>query len=241
MDSKGYEVLAWDSSFFGYKVARVADQPVNEGSLKRIISEMDSEGVRLAYLTASDKTSSDAGKKLGGYLACQRATYVGSLPPIPKAGRTRKTEVEEYSESVPDPGLEALALQAGEYSRFRTDPKIGDEQFRRLYLQWIRNSTNKSFADAVLVTREKNAIAGFVTTKISDGRGSIGLIAVAANERGKDLGSVLLEAAGKWLHMKGCDKAYVATQRSNEAACRLYERCGYRLDKIEDVYHIWLR
>ena len=240
MESKGYEVLGWDSDFFGYKVARVANQSLNERSLRRIISEMDSDGVRLAYLTAGDETSSDAGKKLGGHLACRRATYACSLPPTAKAGGKGKTRVEEYLETVPDHALEALALCAGEYSRFKTDPRIGDELFRRLYLQWIRNSTDKSFADAVLVTRGKDAITGFITTKVADGGGSIGLIAVAANERGKDLGSALLEAAGKWLNSKGCDTAYVSTQKSNEAACRLYERCGYRLDRIEDVYHIWL-
>jgi dTDP-4-amino-4,6-dideoxy-D-galactose acyltransferase len=32
----------------------------------------------------------------------------------------------------------------------------------------------------------------------------------------------------------------VVTQLDNVAACRLYEKCGYHLEKLENFYHFWL-
>jgi dTDP-4-amino-4,6-dideoxy-D-galactose acyltransferase len=72
-----------------------------------------------------------------------------------------------------------------------------------------------------------------------NGRGDIGLLAVDSSMRGKKLGIALVNAAQQWTIENGFTTAQVVTQGENVSACRFYEKCGYRIDKIENVYHFW--
>lgn len=109
-----------------------------------------------------------------------------------------------------------------------------------MYKTWIRNSVNGQIADAVLVARHAGRIAGMVTVGRKDGRGDIGLFAVHPEMRGKNLGTALALSARDWFCRQGLESAQVVTQRSNTGACRLYEKCGYRVEKVEYYYHFWL-
>ncbi|MCG6533248.1 MAG: GNAT family N-acetyltransferase, partial [Syntrophales bacterium LBB04] len=70
--------------------------------------------------------------------------------------------------------------------------------------------------------------------------GDIGLFAVDAAMRRKNLGVSLVHTAQEWAHRRGLKSAQVVTQEKNVAACRLYEKCGYRIDKVEFFYHFWI-
>ena len=65
-------------------------------------------------------------------------------------------------------------------------------------------------------------------------------IAVDENYRGKGLGAGLVRSANAWFLKQGYFVAQVVTQGRNLAACKLYENCGYSLEKIENYYHFWL-
>ena len=83
-------------------------------------------------------------------------------------------------------------------------------------------------------------IVGMVTVGMKNGRGDIGLVAVHESMRGKNVGVNLTRAAQKWAIGKGCRYAQVVTQGNNLAACKLYEKCGYRVESIVNFYHIWI-
>jgi ribosomal protein S18 acetylase RimI-like enzyme len=76
-----------------------------------------------------------------------------------------------------------------------------------------------------------------VTAAAVDGRGSIGLIAVAACARGQGVGSELVRAAHGWMRGRSARESRVVTQLENVAARRLYEHCGYQLHDVQLVYH----
>jgi len=137
--------------------------------------------------------------------------------------------------------LEHLAVEAGIYSRFRVDPRIPKEKCADLYSRWIRNSTNRQLADAVLVARQSGKIVGMVTVGVKNGAGDIGLIATDASVRGNKLGSALVLAAQEWARKRGLKRAQVVTQGENTAACKLYEKCGYRAARTENFYHFWIQ
>jgi dTDP-4-amino-4,6-dideoxy-D-galactose acyltransferase len=78
-----------------------------------------------------------------------------------------------------------------------------------------------------------------ITVQATAGIGNIGLIAVAETQRGRGIGSLLIEAAHGWMAAAGAKKSTVVTQAANVPACRLYERTGYTLEHAENFYHFW--
>jgi dTDP-4-amino-4,6-dideoxy-D-galactose acyltransferase len=79
-----------------------------------------------------------------------------------------------------------------------------------------------------------------VTLGEKEKRADIGLIAVNTNYRGKKIGETLVRASQMWSIEQGYKFAQVVTQGSNAAACSLYKKCGYALEKVEFFYHFWL-
>lgn len=71
-------------------------------------------------------------------------------------------------------------------------------------------------------------------------RADIGLVAVHSASRGKAIGSLLIRAAQARFVERGFTIGQVVTQGDNTPACRLYEKCGYRVDKVEYYFHFWL-
>ena len=125
-------------------------------------------------------------------------------------------------------------------SRFRVDPRVPRPIFESLYRQWIENSVNGTIADATLVVRDHDTIVAMATVAEKNGRSDIGLIAVDAAHRGRSHGTRLMQAAHHWARERGLADAQVVTQGDNRSARRLYEKCGYTVERVEHYYHFWL-
>jgi len=63
--------------------------------------------------------------------------------------------------------------------------------------------------------------------------GAIWDIRVAPAHRGRHVGTALFDAAEEAARERGCEVLKVETQNNNVAACRLYERCGCSLERVE--------
>jgi dTDP-4-amino-4,6-dideoxy-D-galactose acyltransferase len=109
-----------------------------------------------------------------------------------------------------------------------------------MYKKWIENSVNKTIANKVLVVKRGQNLAGMITLGEKNGRGDIGLLAVAPEYRGQNIGTALVRAAQKDFIDAGFQFSQVVTQMANEPARLLYEKCGYSIEKIEHFYHFWL-
>jgi len=136
--------------------------------------------------------------------------------------------------------MEVLANQCGKHSRFSRDPLIPCKKFVELYLLWIKRSLNKELADEVLVVHKMGKIAGMVTLGSFNGVGKIWLLAVNEDSRGRKYGQALVKAAIDWFDKQGCHHGLVVTQAENIAACNLYKKCGFKVEKVEYYYHFWL-
>lgn len=243
--NKNFEILSWDSEFFGFKVGRILAPRLTVVELENALIALKKEGVTLLYWPSDplDLQSQDAAQICNGFLADKKVTYLIESKNIILQSNCCKSHliVDEYTDELPTAELEDLAIQAGIYSRFKIDPRIPDNQFTDLYKLWILNSVNKKMADAVLVARSEDKIIGMVTVGKKGKRADIGLIAVDASMRGKNVGMALVSAAQDWALKNGFGFAQVVTQGENLAACRLYEKCGYHVDKIENIYHFWIQ
>lgn len=240
-----YEPLKFDSKIFGFKVAKIIPTQLTTTDLKSILEDLKKQNAHLVFWSSdsTDKRSQQAAEKLGGFLVSEQITYVIDLKKTSNHNHllsTKKTEPLPYRAKTPADSLKKLALHAGTYSRFHTDPKIKTRDFHKLYDRWIKNSVNKSIASRVIVTRQKNKITSMATLGIKNNRGDIGLLAVDENFRGRGLGSKLVYSAQNYFIEKGFSKMQVVTQKANKAACMLYEKCGLHKEKTENFYHFWL-
>jgi len=242
-DMAQFQILDWDSAFFGMPVARVLPDKLATTELEQLIARMKAAGVALAYWASDpdDAESQQAAQACGGFLADRKTIFVTELGRDDGPAESFGWAVEAYTDAAPNSELEHLAIEAGVHSRFRADPRMPEGKFAELYRLWIRNSTNGRLADAVLVVRQSGRIVGMVTVKEENGAGDIGLIATDACVRGKKLGQALVRAAQAWTRKRGLRSARVVTQGENTAACRLYEKCGYRAAKTENFYHFWIQ
>ncbi|MBW8887831.1 MAG: GNAT family N-acetyltransferase [Fibrobacteres bacterium] len=241
-----WEALPWDTACFGFPTARLRPG-LPAGALGKAVESLRSGGVRLAYWNTlpEDKEGLAAASALGGMRVDERVRYLAD--PLPAAS----TPAVSIGSAAPgravdatgrgwDRVLEDLAIHAGKYSRFKTDPHFPAEGFRALYREWMRKSLTGERADAVLVLPGVADPVSVVTLTARDGEGSIGLIAVAPGMEGRGLGSELMRASGEWFRARGCARASVVTQGANLAACALYERHGYLVKQREIVHHFWL-
>ncbi|HID71694.1 MAG TPA: GNAT family N-acetyltransferase [Thermoplasmata archaeon] len=237
-----YELLAWDTNFFGFPVAKIVRPRLVEEELKSILEELKSREVSLVYWPSDskDKESQLAAKRCGGFLADRKMTYVTELKEKYLGEMAFLTGVEEYKKDETTEDLNHLALLSGIYSRYNLDPKISQRQFEDLYKIWIEKSVKKKIADAVLVIRVGKRIVGMITLCEKNKRGDIGLLAVDVPVRRKGFGTALVRAAQAWFVNKNYKIGQVVTQERNMPARKLYEKCGYRVEKIENFYHFWL-
>ena len=237
-----FQILDWDSNFFNFPVARIILARLGEDRLRALLDELGEMGVELVYWASDsrDMGSARAASALDGFLADRKTSYVKEIG----AGAPDELElcavVEEYTKDKTDDDLRHLALLSGTHSRYNLDPKVTHHQFEALYTQWIENSVNRSLAKVVFVIPLADRIIGMITLGEKNGRGDIGLLAVDVPMRGKGFGRALLKVADAWFQAQSYTKVQVVTQGGNLAACRLYENCGYRQEKVENFYHFWL-
>ncbi len=72
-------------------------------------------------------------------------------------------------------------------------------------------------------------IAGYAITGRGAGIGYLQRLAVHPDARGLGLGRALVVDGLGWLRRRGCNRALVNTQQTNDAARALYVACGFRL------------
>lgn len=233
------EILEWDSSFFGYPVAKVITENIASEKLGIIINEAKVKGIKLLYIFAdpADAVSVNAANKAAAKLVDQKITFnmkinAAIIPVV-------DDHIEEFEGSEPTPQLINLSIQSGLYSRYKIDPGFKNREFERLYLAWIANSVNKKIADHTFIYKEDGLELGFVTLKIKNNCGQIGLIAVDESSRGKSIGKKLVAAVVEMLIRKNIPELDVATQIDNDDACNFYKKTGFTGSKTENIYHIW--
>jgi len=238
-DLNSLEILEWDSSFFGYKVGKSTAREISPFLMNNLVEQAGRQGVRLLYvfMNANDYVSQGSAHAVGGKLVDNKVTF--NLQ-IKDREFGNDGHIGEFMHDYPSDKLIQLALQSGLYSRYKIDRNFKKNEFEKLYTEWIVNSVNKKLADYTLVYRDRGEELGFVTLKLNDKYGQIGLIAVDKSHRGKSIGKKLIFAGINLVKSKGIKNLQVPTQKSNTGACRFYLNIGFEEIETESIYHIWL-
>jgi len=237
MQNNVIEPLQWDSDFFGYPVARVSLNKDGISLIDDLFSQIESRKIHLTYFFVPPSEQA----------IIERISKNGCLPADEKTIYSKGSEkydgipgsISEFRGKEMNDKLIGLALQAGLYSRFRLDSNFKNNEYERLYTEWLRKSINKSIAFKTLVALKGSETAGFITLGNKNTYLEIGLIAVDENFRGQGIGYDLIRHADSAAFEMGIGKIKVTTQLKNISACRLYEKCGFQIESIMNIYHYW--
>ncbi len=133
--------------------------------------------------------------------------------------------------------LAPIALGRFRGTRFFADNGFPAARSAELYLEWLRRGLN----DAARRTLVAEDAPGFVVCHFDKVRsvGRIELIAVSADATQRGVGGMLLAGAGAMFESEALRSATVATQASNVAAQRLYQRNGYLTIDASLCLHRW--
>jgi len=235
----GYNILKWDSDFFGFPVARITEKNINKQQLKSIIDELKQNHVSLAYwsVNTKDVLSDESAKSLNGFFTGEKVIYVKKLDSFKKSSLSLNKELIKYSEKKPDKDLLDLIVEGGIFSRFYVDHKIGKKQYEELHKLWMTNSVKNN---TIFVKKDDDKIIAFVSLNEKNNRGNIDFIVVNKNYRGKGLAAMLMKNAHIWFASNGYQTVQADTQIENTNACKMYEKLGYIKETTEKIYHFWL-
>lgn len=224
-------ILAWDTDFFGFRVARVVGDSLTPETVREIDGWSEAHGIRCLYFLAraDDPATTQLAEDHGFHLIDVRMTFRHAGESAPAAG-VRLVRPEDVS------ALEAISRECYHDSRFYYDRNFPRSLCTALYETWIRRSCEGQ-ADAVLVAELDAAPVGYVTCHLE--RSSIGLVGVSNRTRGGGTGRALVNSALAWFHAHSVREVFVATQGRNHVAQRFYQRCGFLTHAVQLWYHKW--
>ncbi|WP_051935900.1 GNAT family N-acetyltransferase [Salegentibacter sp. Hel_I_6] len=230
---KDFEVLDWDSDFFGVKVAKI-DPKLKIENYNKLIQNLDKENIELAYFNSDFVLpSSDLYEviKLDNKIALSK-----------KLG-TRKDfhpGIRFYTNSTPTPEMFQLSKRIARRSKFYDDANISKKKVYELYELWLDKSVKGILADAVIVYEENGVILGLVSIKINEkNEGIIPLLGVDAKHEGKSISFYLMAAVETYLLENNCEVLISSTQAQNLKALKVYERFGVHCEKGLYINHLW--
>ena len=233
--------LPWDSAFFGRTVGRVDVSREDAASAEFLAAAIRDLDCELTYVFLPGGSADLSGQELhrsalvalGGRLVDRKMTLskrIGSMP----AGQSATITVAKELTAE----LEGLAYASGWCSRFSLDERLRPF-FRPLYRRWLENDLSNG---RVFVKNDADGRPiGMVTVSISDEVGRIGLVAVDAHHCGRGIATELMNCAECWLDSHGTAECRVVTQAVNAGGVSLYVKCGYCVERTEEVWHVWHR
>ncbi|MDN3204711.1 GNAT family N-acetyltransferase [Algoriphagus sediminis] len=215
--------LDFDSALFGYPVGK-AD--IEFSSSEKEILEA-SKSFQLVYLFS------------GAPLDFQSKQIIptGETVQFSKSLEGSSEEQKEVSVLAQSPTKDhlSLAFQSGKFSRFKTDQRLTNGEFEKLYSIWL----HKEYQEGKVFLINENQ--GLISVSGSGNNAQIGLFAVDKKFRGQGLGRKLLEHLEFQLSQKGIKKLTVKTQRANSVAVNFYVKNGFREVGSRFVCHFWDR
>jgi hypothetical protein len=249
------ERLPWDSSFFGYEVARVHGvYPVGPGkyrpdadykpALRVLIDRARERGIKYLFgvFDARDLPTVRALTELGFALIETRVHFHVAVREYayPRRHRCRPATPADVEALV-----EMASTVDNPYDRFHSDPFIGRDHARRLIDRWIRASILEGFADVTMIP-DSPTPGSLITLKYHDDKAAAWKCRVAQ----KMLAIAAPRVGNGWIHLvtetcyhakeRGFDHVFFTTQLANQRLMRTSQHAGYDAARGEYVFRMLL-
>lgn len=226
--------LDWDSDFFGLRIGRA--EVISEEDATRLVSQVNAlkEIFDLIYVFARHGLAFSANN---AELVDEKTVYL--LKEFPGFEKNSDVIVWDKDRGVTNDLLH-LAMVSGAFSRFRSDNRFPVGSYERLYSCWIEQSVKQGMASEVFCYMEDDVPRGMVTLNRKADTGTIGLVAIHENYQHRGIGYSMMRHVIRYAQEYDCSKLSVTTQLENVSACKLYEKVGFQVESVTDVWHWWL-
>ena len=150
--------LEWDSNFFGYNVGKIVISDPKYFNKLEFQSEI--ENYNLIYVYSKHEVNINGFK-----LVDEKVTFSQNLSNLKNIGNEFDKEIRIFNENQDQLNdLKELAIESGVYSRFNIDKNFSNNEFQKLYNEWILNSLSKKNVFNVFVClNDDKKIIGFIT------------------------------------------------------------------------------
>ncbi|MBZ9631504.1 GNAT family N-acetyltransferase [Salegentibacter sp. LM13S] len=230
---KDFEILEWDSEFFGFKVAKIASN-ISDEHYQKILSQLHKEEVELIYFNSNFDVSESE------YYTVLKIDEIVELSKELKLKKEFHPKVKFFDQTIPTTEMRNLLKRIARRSRFYFDDKIPNSKVYELYDIWLDKSVKHIGADAVLVYQDDDEVKGFATIRFrNNGEGIIPLMGVDAKSEGKGISFLLMEAIESYLIERNCSVLKSSTQSRNLKALKVYERFGIKCERGFNINHLW--
>ena len=227
--------LVWDSDFFGLRIGRAdlhtkADAVELVAMRDALVKEYD-----LLYVFDAKHVGFEAAE---ARLVDEKVLYSKSCE-----HKKYYDDVTMYQYEKPNDALYHLAHVSGGYSRFKLDRWFPTGSFERMYDKWIENACPQMGANKQIFVYMVDGIEkGMITVDFNmGGSAHIGLVSVDTDVQHSGIGTKIMSTVEEFLYRQGTVQTLeVPTQKNNIDACRWYEKNGFKVESIIDIYHWWL-
>ena len=236
-DATGWSItrLDWDSTFWAREVGTARpDRDAEALDAGRLASSQ----LDLVYaLCASGDLAEVRHAEAAGFRAVDlRCTVVGDAHASRTALTARIGIVVGVAAGADVAAAAALAATVHTNTRFANDPLLDRDRVAALYRRWIERDAEVPGWE-LLVARDRGEVSGYVTHgPAADGSGTIGLIGVGADARGRGLGRSLLAAAMTAEAEAGRRLLRVVTHGGDTASMAMYQAAGFTVESLQ----VWL-
>ena len=231
--------LAWDSRHFGFPIGRLLPRSLGVTELASSVESVNEAGIRCLYWLADRTPKNTNAANLTGFKLVSSRTVLER--PLPAGIRSDSNGAEVRVGLDADlETLRSLAASSHQNTRFYTDSSFPRDLADAMYGAWIDRGHRDPF-QRLLVTGPVGGPVGYIICEVDEAhtQGSIGLVAVAKQNQGVGLGTVLLANALTWLSNQGARTVSVVTQAENAAALRLYRTSDFTVKDVAVWFHRW--
>ena len=246
MSPNGYEILMpkylnldWDSDFWGFPVGKLEGSLLRESEAENVWDWCLTNEIRCLYFSAdgSDAETLQRAYKAGFQFVDVRVDLEYDAAIVIESSLSENSLVRSVTDADLK-SLKAIARSAHQDTRFFKDLNFDRAKCAILYEKWIERDFE--FGQVLGFFPDNGDVAGGYVTLAKEGESArIGLIAVAESLRGRGGGRILLDAAMSAAAQLGAKKIRVATQGTNVAALKLYEKAGFRVCDVKIWFHRW--
>lgn len=231
--------LNWDSNFFGISIGLIDTSKAPGYSFQKWKEAIKESNYDLIYIFCDDKYSLEEVT----YFIPEARHVDGKTTFVKKIKNNiiaEKDLAEIHSINYLNDQLYKIVIQIGEYSRFAMDKGFPPGAYEKLYKTWLEKSVDRTICDEVFVWLDsEQQELGLITVGTKNDRMDIGLIGVENDARGKGIAGKLLLKAEEYAAERGFKQLQVVTQKKNIPAFRLYEKSGFVVESLVNVFHLW--
>lgn len=224
----GIEKLDWDSQFFGFEVGRLNWDAGGALPIAKIQHIM--RNYSLCYVFSDKEINTSTTPVYHSKRIAYKKTGL-------QKNKLQSNSISQVFDSNPE--VQNLAVEAGNYSRFKHDPKMPNDTVKKMYHIWLNNCFKNSKDNQCWVYKIEGVSVGLICCAFMQDTCHVTLLAVHSEYRNLGIASELLNKVEQVAVDLNIKAMTISSQGANIEANQLYSKRGFQKVVEQYIYHLW--